>query len=57
MEELPKESGLNLAAELASSIPDWNNKKEAESDQTIQSKEVLVYIKKKKKANLLKPPY
>lgn len=30
--------GLNLADELASSIPDWNNKKEAESDQTIQSK-------------------
>ena len=30
--------GLNLAAELASSIPDWNNQKESESDQTIQSK-------------------
>ncbi|KAG2206539.1 hypothetical protein INT47_008556 [Mucor saturninus] len=29
-------SGLNLAAELASSIPDWNNRKEAESDQAIQ---------------------
>ncbi|KAL7311934.1 hypothetical protein PS15m_009642 [Mucor circinelloides] len=28
--------GLNLAAELASSIPDWNNQKESESDQTIQ---------------------
>lgn len=30
--------GLNLAAELASSIPDWNNQKESESDQAIQSK-------------------
>ncbi|GAN05026.1 hypothetical protein MAM1_0080c04494 [Mucor ambiguus] len=28
--------GLNLAAELASSIPDWNNQKESESDRTIQ---------------------
>ncbi|CAO3651225.1 unnamed protein product [Mucor fragilis] len=28
--------GLNLAAELASSIPDWNNQKESESDQAIQ---------------------
>lgn len=30
--------GLNLADELASSIPDWNNQKEAENNQTIQSK-------------------
>ncbi|CAO3639597.1 unnamed protein product [Mucor hiemalis] len=28
--------GLNLADELASSIPDWNNQKEAENNQTIQ---------------------
>ncbi|KAI9485721.1 MAG: hypothetical protein EXX96DRAFT_546206 [Benjaminiella poitrasii] len=28
-------NGLNLAAELASSIPDWNSQKETESDQTI----------------------
>lgn len=28
--------GLNLADELASSIPDWNNQKEAESNQAIQ---------------------
>jgi hypothetical protein len=32
------QGGLNLAAELASSIPDWNNQKESESDRTIQSK-------------------
>lgn len=31
-------SGLNLADELASSIPDWNNQKEVESNQAIQSK-------------------
>lgn len=36
--------GLNLAAELASSIPDWNNRKESESDQTIQSK-IKTYTK------------
>lgn len=30
--------GLNLAAELASSIPDWNSQKETESNQAIQSK-------------------
>lgn len=35
-------TGLNLADELASSIPDWNNKKEAESDQAIQSEFCIV---------------
>lgn len=34
--------GLNLAAELASSIPDWNNKEESES---IQSKQLQAFYR------------
>lgn len=37
------QGGLNLAAELASSIPDWNNQKESESDKTIQRKYLTLY--------------
>lgn len=48
MEEAPTKesnsSGLNLAAELASSIPDWNNRKEAESDQAIQSRVLIIIL-------------